>query len=264
MRFLKARLMRHLVLLLLFLMLSLGLFFLNIDFRLLIPEIPLHLVLHHSVLNSWLNILQICWLDSLALAAGISLMHVVLRGSPKVKLFLWIVRRVRLRRTWSVSWNIVWVCCYNHVSWVVTDWESNWGRSLCQSLGTFLQVSMLGRGMLNQDTSFVLPISRTHILLVSLNVRGIAYLICLTASWLINRWCTLTIWSTTPVFYTTHRLIISASILRVQILLISLLFLLEMRMVVDSVLLFLGLIVGSFVIFSEHLFKLSSCFFSLD
>jgi hypothetical protein len=149
MRFLKAHLMRHLVLLLLFLMLSLGLFFLNIDFRLLIPEIPLHLVLHHSVLNSWLNILQICWLDSLALTAWVSLMHVILRGSSKVKLFLWIVGRVRLRRTRGVPWNIVWVCCYHHVSWIVTDWETNCGRSLCQSLGTFLQVSMLGWGMLN-------------------------------------------------------------------------------------------------------------------
>lgn len=148
MRFLKAHLVRHLVLVLLFLMLSLGLFFLNIDFRLLIPEIPLHLVLHHSVLNSWLNILQICWLDTLALAVGVSLVHVILRGSPKVKLFLWIVGGVRLWRTWSVPWNIVWVCC-NHVSWVVTDWESYCGRSLCQSLGTFLQVSMLGWGILN-------------------------------------------------------------------------------------------------------------------
>lgn len=198
MRFFKAHLLWDL-LLLLFLLLSLGLLLFNIDLRLLIPEITLHLVLHHSVLDSWLNILQISWLYRLALATWVSLMHVILRCTTKVKLFLWIVGRVRLWRTRGVPWNIVWVRC-NHVSWVVTDWKSSCGGSLSQCLGTFMQVSMFWWWMLYQYTSFVLPVSWTHIFFISFNVRGIADLVDLTAPWLIYRWSTLTVWSATPVF----------------------------------------------------------------
>jgi hypothetical protein len=184
----------------------------------------------------------------------------ILRCASEMKLFLRIVRWMRLGWPRCVPWYIVWVCGATRTSYVVsrvvTDGKGCSGGSLGECLRSLLQVGVLGWGVLHQEASLELFVWWTHVLFVGFNVGGVTHLIGrLPTSWLVNRWCALTIRSPASVLDTPYRLIIPASILWMQH---FRLLLLEMSVSIRL------LLINPSVILSKHPLQLCSSLLSLD
>lgn len=236
------------------LLLSQWLLFLNIDLRLLLPKVPLHLILHDPVLNPWLHIFQVRRL--LPLATWIPLMY-ILRRPTEMKLLLRIVRWMWLWRPWCVPRHIVWVCRADVVSGVVTHGEGCSGGSLSECLCSLLQVGVLGWGVLDQEASLVLLVWWAHVLFVGFDIRGVAHMIgWLATSWLVDRWCALAIRSAIPILDTPYRLIISARILWMHHYLRLLLLIMRMLSIL--------FLIPPSVILSKHPLQLCGSLLSLD